>query len=194
LVYGKKAKLPCELEFENERSHVWDGTSENDIQKRIEDLHTLTKVRSDAKFAIEEAKKKQKEYYDAKHNNKKWTVGGKVLLINSRKRGRQGGKLEKPLSGPYTITDELGKGTYRLLVTKVSETQWNHRIISPLKRIVSAKRIGFEIDRNVSFGRISTAANPRRFHVTVGDGNFLFRALSFVMSGWFYISFFILMF
>jgi len=50
------------------------------------------------------AKKVQKKYKDLIYN-----VGDEVLLMNMRKRGRKGGRIEPDFSGPYIIERLSGK-------------------------------------------------------------------------------------
>ena len=40
--------------------------------------------------------------------------GTLVLLRNSQRDGRKGGKLQKRWIGPYSVSDSLGKGVYKL--------------------------------------------------------------------------------
>ena len=42
-------------------------------------------------------------------------------MRNSHRDGRKNGKLEKCYLGPYTITECLGKGVYKLSSTKTGE-------------------------------------------------------------------------
>lgn len=44
-----------------------------------------------------------------KYKNVVYNVGDEILLLNMRKRGRKGGRLEPDFSGPYIIEDICGK-------------------------------------------------------------------------------------
>lgn len=46
--------------------------------------------------------------------NQKLSVGAKVWLRNSRKDSKKGDKMEEKWTGPYTIEEDTGKGSYRL--------------------------------------------------------------------------------
>lgn len=67
-----------------------------------------------AKGNIQQAQEKQKKRYDAKHKLPVFKVGDKVWRYNSRKETRKGGKLEYNWDGPYTISEQTTRGTYRL--------------------------------------------------------------------------------
>ncbi|KAK3585320.1 hypothetical protein CHS0354_040269 [Potamilus streckersoni] len=53
-------------------------------------------------------------YYDSKIKPSQFKMGDQVLLHNSRKLTRKGGKLNLLWSGPYTIQEVLKLGCYRL--------------------------------------------------------------------------------
>ena len=77
-----------------------------DMQKSLHDQ---------ARQNIPEAQERQKCQYDAKHNSRTTLkVGDKVLLQEMKNKGRKGGKLDVQFRGPYTITEALGKGQFRL--------------------------------------------------------------------------------
>lgn len=71
-------------------------------------------IQEKAKENINEAQKKQKQYFDAKHRPPTFKVGDKVWLFNSRKDTCKGGKLDYNWHGPYEIIEQNTKGTYRL--------------------------------------------------------------------------------
>jgi hypothetical protein len=83
LVYGRRAQAKVE------------GFSQEDIQCRIRLLEKLTQQRETAKVNSENAKAKQKEFFDKSHTELNWNIGDKVLMINLRRRGRKGDKLAK---------------------------------------------------------------------------------------------------
>ena len=63
---------------------------------------------------IQKAQTKQKKIYDARHKQPTFQVGDKVWWYNSRKQTRQGGKLEFNWDGPYELTEQTTRGTYKL--------------------------------------------------------------------------------
>lgn len=113
-MYGKKARLPLELDDIANETDIMEEVTECQMQQRMESFCELTKVRDGAKRNLERAQGKQKQYYDKLHNSFSWNVGDKVLVINSRQRGRKGDKLAKRLHGPYTIREVLPKGAFKL--------------------------------------------------------------------------------
>ncbi|KAK3587098.1 hypothetical protein CHS0354_023553 [Potamilus streckersoni] len=52
-------------------------------------------------------------YYDSKLKPSQFKVGDRVLLHNTRKLTRKGGKLNPLWSGPYAIQEVLKSGCYR---------------------------------------------------------------------------------
>ena len=64
---------------------------------------------------VENAQKKQKQYYDRKHaSGDLFTVGSLVLKKDFRRKRRRGGKMDYRWQGPFKITSVLGKGLYSL--------------------------------------------------------------------------------
>ncbi len=80
---------------------------------------------------IKAAQQKQKKRYDAKHKPPNFHVGDTVLLYNSRKDTRKGGKLEYNWKGPYKVAEQTTRGTYRL----------NDKTGKTLKQAVSSIRL-----------------------------------------------------
>jgi hypothetical protein len=74
-------------------------------------------------------------------------------------------------------------GTHRPPVDLKASHGWSQIPLSSKNRLQLAKRIGFHVEKCVTFGRISLHEAPRRLHHTKGDGNCFFRAISFVLSG-----------
>ena len=111
LMYGREARLPIEL------TRVTSELEEDDFETKVKRMAELrAKVHSNALANIEKAQERQKKHYDAKHNtNTKLKVGDMVLVKDMKNEGRKGGKLNQLFpGGPYTITEDLGKGRYRL--------------------------------------------------------------------------------
>jgi len=92
---------------------------------------------------ISRAQQKQKSYFDNKHKLPAYKVGEKVWVYNSRKDTRQGGKLQYNWNGPYEVTEQTTRGTYRLKNLKTGQI---------LKQTVSSIRLkyctGMDIDRS----------------------------------------------
>ncbi len=63
---------------------------------------------------IKDSQIQQKETYDRNHVTEELSVGTSVLLENLAQKGRKGGKLQELFRGNYTISENLGKGLYRL--------------------------------------------------------------------------------
>ena len=73
------------------------------------------KTEEAVKSNIEQAQKKQKEYYDLKHGAAAcFNVGSVVLKKDFTRKKRKGGKLDYWWQGPYMITASLGKGLFKL--------------------------------------------------------------------------------
>ena len=67
------------------------------------------------KSNIIKAQKKQKEEYDKKHaNSLRFKVEATMLAKDMKRKKRKGGKLDSKWLGPFTITQDLGKGFYQL--------------------------------------------------------------------------------
>ncbi|XDV48459.1 hypothetical protein PO909_017866 [Leuciscus waleckii] len=87
LMYGREVVFPAEVPVEMPRDEAKKQAEEN-IAKQKEAY----------------AKKAQKNYKDLIYN-----VGDEVLLMNTRKCGRKGGRIEPDFSGPYIIERLSGK-------------------------------------------------------------------------------------
>ena len=104
LVYGREARLPIELDL------PVDSNSENNddaLKRRAEAFLRLSTSRKTAKKNIRNAQKKQKQYHDAHITDELFDKGDRVLLHNSRRNTRMGGKLEKRWSGSYKIVNVI---------------------------------------------------------------------------------------
>ena len=60
------------------------------------------------------AQARQKEVYDAKHQQGSFIIGQSVLLRNMKKLSKKGDKMSPNWTGPYVIIESLGKNMYRL--------------------------------------------------------------------------------
>ena len=117
MLYGVKARLPVDLKDED----VADGpVTDEDIANRIEKIaQDLVTVREQGKTNLKEAQSKEKKRYDLKHAPPMFSVGDKVLKYDRRRETRMGDKLKPRYTGPYEVTEVLGRGVYRL---KMGET------------------------------------------------------------------------
>ncbi|XP_053385075.1 uncharacterized protein LOC128550298 [Mercenaria mercenaria] len=120
LVFGRQARLPVEL-------NVPQSEGDNDdydmlLQQRCESFVELSCNREGASMNIKTSQSKQKKYYDAAVHSEDevFKVGDQVLVHNTRKVTRKGGKLDVKWKGPYHITKASGKGTYFLQGLKTS--------------------------------------------------------------------------
>lgn len=99
--YDADAKLEAYMEAEDECSF------ERAAKRR--------KTEEAIKANIEQAQKKQKEYYDQKHGAAScFGVGSMVLKKDFTRKKRKGGKLDYRWQGPYIISASLGKGLFKL--------------------------------------------------------------------------------
>ena len=112
-------------------------------------LELQNQLHDKARSNIEKAQAHQKRQYDAKHNtNTSLKVGDKVLVQSMKNESQKGGSWE-PLfpGGPYVISEDLGKGRFRLkdLKGKLLKTAinvhrlkvWNHPDEGRLREAVS---------------------------------------------------------
>ena len=77
-------------------------------------LFTLTVVERRQQITLKGLRKKQKKHYDKKAKKVNFKVGDRVLVHNTRKTTRKGGKLASCWTGPFVVQSVLQKGTYKL--------------------------------------------------------------------------------
>lgn len=106
LVYGKEAKLPCDDFVDGDDSHA--------LEDRLKRLEKIAQLHLTAKDQIKEEQAKQKVYYDKRHKQPMFREGDKVLVKNSQKISRKGGKLEDRFFGPYTVEAVTTSGSVRI--------------------------------------------------------------------------------
>ena len=113
LMYGREARLPIDLSRVLQQETMDEPDLETKIAKMLE---LQKKLHDQARENIERAQQRQKRQFDAKHNSlTKLKVGDQVLVKSMANEGRKGGKLEPQFKGgPYTISEDLGKGRFRL--------------------------------------------------------------------------------
>lgn len=109
LVYGREARLPIELDFPIQSNPEIDNF-EGVLKQRCDAFIKLSCERKEASNNIKQAQKKQKKQYD-KIKNKILQIWDKVVLHNSRKVSRKGGKLENLWRGPYPVEATHKRGT-----------------------------------------------------------------------------------
>ncbi len=112
LVYGRQARLPVEIDFSAQPHHT--GDQVDNLSVRCDAFVELACSREEASRNIRAAQAKQKKYHDAKVEVEEYQVGEKVLVHNTRRLARKGGKLGARWTGPYSVKSVLTNGTYAL--------------------------------------------------------------------------------
>ena len=108
LVYGRRARLPIDIKLPST------SASEEDLSDRINAFLNLTQQRKSAADNIKTKQKKQKKHHDKKANSHEFKVRDEVLLHNTRKLTRKGGKLSPFWTGPFKVERVLDNGCYRI--------------------------------------------------------------------------------
>lgn len=134
LVYGRQPRLPVDLALPTGPVESLPEDFEELIEQRCQSFLRLNIRREGAAKNIKESQKSQKKYHDKKIKRTDIKVGDNVLVHNTRKTTRKGGKLSKNWNGPYVVENVLGKGTYRL---------------SGLKHAINGNRLKLYVTRNV---------------------------------------------
>ena len=107
--------LLIKLQVEHESSDAPNDPSPEEIEdyaKKFTDLRS--RLDEEVKSNVGDAQKKQKKYYDAKHQQGTYEVGSLVLVKNMRKLTRKGGKMDPNWTGPYEVVECVGSNNYRL--------------------------------------------------------------------------------
>ena len=107
--------LLIKLQVEHESSDAPNDPSPEEIEdyaKKFTDLRS--RLDEEVKSNVGDAQKKQKKYYDAKHQQGTNEVGSLVLDKNMRKLTRKGGKMDPNWTGPYEVVECVGSNNYRL--------------------------------------------------------------------------------
>ena len=124
-MFGETARLPFEVTGQ-------DSTSD-EINLEMKGIMDQVNEAMKDKISrnISQAKETQKKRYDARHNfENKIKSGDKVLVINSSRVHRMGGKLSPRFLGPYEVVEILPKGRVRiknLRTQKVLKNLYNIR-------------------------------------------------------------------
>ena len=112
IIQGRQARLPVEIQFPTEADE--DESHEAFLKKQCDAFVHLNCSREEAADNIKSAQKKQKKHYDKKAKEVNFKVGDRVLVHNTRKTTRKGGKLASCWTGPFVVQSVLQKGTYKL--------------------------------------------------------------------------------
>ncbi|XP_047122523.1 uncharacterized protein LOC124806000 [Hydra vulgaris] len=112
LLYQREAVLPIDIDCNLIDFNDSNALSNDDFsnKKIVSDtFHAMNKMKNkifdDAYKNIEKSQKRQKHDYDKRiAPNNEISINKKVLLRNSRRDDRKGGKLVKPWTGPYIVT------------------------------------------------------------------------------------------
>lgn len=126
LMYGRQARLPLEIEDKGDdtcEEEVKDATPildeflDHEFQERLAAIENVRmKVKDVVEGNIKHAQDRQKRDYEKRHAHKRHFVDGdEVLLWNSRRADRKGGKSQNPWLGPYIISRTFPNGTYELV-------------------------------------------------------------------------------
>ena len=115
LMYGRQATLPIDIVTSDPEKTG--SASVKMTDEEIEEKSTrLIELRKKALENVNQSKEKMKKRADARHNpfTSDFKVGSLVLVLNSKKLSRKGGKMEPLWYGPHRIHEDLGKGCFRL--------------------------------------------------------------------------------
>ena len=135
-MYNRDAKLP--LDPKPTEEVIIDGEPTFDAVNQ-DTLRCLTDIKQSLQTAVAEkikdAQKKQKKYYDRRHDNSKtYNVGSTVYIKNSARIHRMGDKMKPRFTGPYTVVKCLGKGRVKLRRNSSGQVLKNTYSMTLLKR------------------------------------------------------------
>lgn len=100
--------------------------AQEEVKKSVEDNIQKGQEKQVAAYAKRISKKYKEVHYEA---------GDEILLLNVRRRGRKGGRLQPDFSGPYIIQDICGKRvTLQNSDGKTLNTKYNIDHIKPYRR------------------------------------------------------------
>ena len=117
MMFGREPTFPIDTEHQLplDEADQCEKLTNEEISVAMDSLHSFQKeMYSTAKENITKAQKKQKDYYDSRHQTQTFAVGEKVLVENTAQKQRKGGKLKDKWLGPYRINREICKGVYAL--------------------------------------------------------------------------------
>ena len=108
-MFGETARLPFEVTGKDDTSKEINSEMK-DIMNQVNEA-----MKDRISHNISKAKQKQKKQYDARHTfDSTVKPGDKVLIINSTRIHRMGGKLSPRYLGPYEVVEVLPKGRVRI--------------------------------------------------------------------------------
>ncbi|XP_065318832.1 uncharacterized protein LOC135926830 [Gordionus sp. m RMFG-2023] len=103
-MYGRKAKQAYEIDEEEDidPDNVPEADLESCFQDRVSRMNDIHEI---AAGNIDLAQLKQQRDYRSRNagRNNHYLVNDQVLIWNSRRADRKGGKMTRPWMGPYTI-------------------------------------------------------------------------------------------
>ena len=122
LMFGRRAVLPIDLEIDKcdpeniiKQQEQYNPEANASITAVEQIMQHRQQLLEAAKANIKKQQEKQKELYDRKHARPNaFVVGQKVLKKDFTRKKRRGGKMDHRYQGPFVITQNLGKGLYRL--------------------------------------------------------------------------------
>ena len=126
LVYGSEAVLPVEIGIPSPRITFYDYRR-NEENKSM-DLDLLPEIRGNALLRAIAQKQKMTRHFNRRVKEKQIGVGDWVLRnIEATGRKPELGKLSPNWEGPYKVTEQVAKGTFRLESPegKALERPWN---------------------------------------------------------------------
>ncbi|XP_065640571.1 uncharacterized protein LOC136073130 [Hydra vulgaris] len=135
LLYQREAVLPIDIDCNLIDFNDSNALSNDDFsnKKIVSDtFHAMNKMKNkifdDAYKNIEKSQKRQKHDYDKRiAPNNEISINKKVLLRNSKRDDRKGGKLVKPWTGPYIVTSisSTNNCTLKNLKGQILKTKYN---------------------------------------------------------------------
>jgi transposase InsO family protein len=110
LVYGAKAILPMDLEYDSPRTRAY--TDRSNQASREDSLDQLEEARDKALQHLARYQQSLRRYHARGVRSRDLQVGDLVLRLRQDARGRH--KLTPPWEGPFVIAKVLKPGTYKL--------------------------------------------------------------------------------
>lgn len=104
LIYGRDPKVPLDLIYKTPSNFI----AVDDIESRF--LESWSLVRQN----LNDARRRQKDYYDSRHRKVSFEIGDKVLIYSRVRRVGLNPKLQPLWSGPFIVTKKFGTVTYQV--------------------------------------------------------------------------------
>ena len=111
LLYGRDAVLPVQVSNQSIEEDVSENTIDSTdtaaVQARVDDMIKIRQhIFPAAKNNIDSAQVRQQRNYRTRHLNKAtFSIGDNVLVWDSRRSSRKGGKDSDPWKGPYVLVN-----------------------------------------------------------------------------------------